>query len=70
MNFGVITKDLDTIWSFVLLGIALPMATLIATPAFLRRLITRMGLRSILPSRPAAEAEPNIAPLGQHELGS
>ncbi|HKR71360.1 MAG TPA: CorA family divalent cation transporter [Streptosporangiaceae bacterium] len=70
MNFGVITKDLDSIWSFALLGIALPVATLIATLAFLRRLITRMGLQSILPSRPAAEAEPNSASGRQHELGS
>jgi Mg2+ and Co2+ transporter CorA len=59
MNFGVITKDLDSIWSFVLLGVALPTATLIATLAFLRRLISRMGLQSILPSRPAAGDEPN-----------
>jgi magnesium transporter len=70
MNFGVITKDLDTTWAFVLLGIALPAATLIATLAFLKRLITRMGLQSILPSRPEAEAEPNSAPRRRHELGS
>jgi magnesium transporter len=69
MNFGVITQDLNTIWSFVLLGIALPAATVVATLSVLRRLIARMGLQSVLPTRPAAKAE--TPPLGrQRDLGS
>jgi len=70
MNFGVITKDLNSIWSFVLLGIAFPAATVVATLSVLRRLIARMGVQSVLPARPAIKAEPH-SPLGrQRDLGS
>jgi hypothetical protein len=69
MNFGVITRDLNTIWSFVLLGIGLPAATVVATLSLLRKLIARMGLQSVLPTRPAVKAE--TPPLGrQRDLGS
>ena len=53
MNFGVITRDLNTAWSYVLLGIALPAASVVVTLALLRRLMARMGLQSVLPSWPA-----------------
>ena len=43
MNFNVITHDLNTTWSFVLLGIAFPAATLVATLAVLRKLIAQDG---------------------------
>lgn len=70
MNFGVITKDLNTVWSFILLGIAFPAATVFATLSFLRRLIARMGLQSMLPSRPAAQASLLSAPGSQRNLGN
>ena len=70
MNFGVITHDLNTTWSFVLLGIAFPAATLAATLAVLRKLIARMGLQSVLPTRPAVQAEPHSAPGHQRDRGS
>jgi Mg2+ and Co2+ transporter CorA len=66
MNFGVITNDLDTIWSFVLLGIAFPVATVVATLSLLRHLIARMGVQSILPSRPD-RAESQRAPSRRHD---
>ena len=70
MNFGVITRDLNTIWSFVLLGIAFPAATVVATLSFLRKLIARMGLQSVLPTRPAVKAGAHSAPGRQRDLGS
>jgi magnesium transporter len=67
MNFGVITRDLNSVWSYVLLGIALPAATVAATVAILQRLIARMGLRSMLPSRRAARLNPQSMPGRQHD---
>ena len=58
MNFGVITMDLNKAWLYVLLGILLPAACAVVTLVILRRLIARMGIQSILPSRPTAQAEP------------
>ena len=58
MNFGVITKDLNKVWLYVLLGILLPAAGVVVTLVILRRLIARMGILSALPARPAAQAEP------------
>ena len=57
MNFGVITMDLNKVWLYVLLGILLPAAGVVVTLAIVRRLIARMGIQSILPARPAAQAE-------------
>jgi Mg2+ and Co2+ transporter CorA len=70
MNFGVITQDLNSIWSFVLLGIAFPAATVVATLSVLRRLIARMGLQSVLPKRPANKAEPHSPPGRRRDDGS
>ena len=58
MNFGVITMDLNKVWLYVLLGILLPAACVAVTLVILQRLIARMGIQSILPARPAAQAEP------------
>jgi hypothetical protein len=58
MNFGVITMDLNKVWLYVLLGILLPAAGVVVTLVILRRLIARMGIQSILPSWPTAQAEP------------
>jgi Mg2+ and Co2+ transporter CorA len=58
MNFGVITMDLNKVWLYVLLGILLPAAGVLVTLVILRRLIARMGIQSILPSWPTAQAEP------------
>ena len=70
MNFGVFSRGLDTGWSYVALGIALPAATVVVTLALLRRLIARMGLQSMLPSRQTAPAEPRGTPGLQHDGGS
>lgn len=70
MNFGVITRDLNTIWSFVLLGIAFPAATVVATLSVLRTLIARMGVQSVLPRRPGVKSEPQSAPGRQRNVGS
>jgi magnesium transporter len=67
MNFGVITRDLDSVWSYVLLGIALPVATVAATVAILQRLISRMGLQSMLPSRRPARLNPQRMPGRQND---
>jgi hypothetical protein len=66
MNFGI-TRDLNSVWSYVLLGIALPAATVTATVAILQRLIARMGLQSMLPSRRAARLNPQSIPGRQHD---
>ena len=58
MNFGVITMDLNKVWLYVPLGILLPAACVAVTLVILQRLIARMGIQSILPARPAAQAEP------------
>jgi magnesium transporter len=58
MNFGVITMDLNKVWLYVLLGILLPAAGVGITLVILRRLLARMGIQSILPSRSTAQAEP------------
>jgi hypothetical protein len=43
---------------YVLLGTLLPAAGVVVTLVILRRLLARMGILSILPSRPTAQAAP------------
>ena len=66
MNFSVITMVLNGAWLYVLLGIALPAASVVATFAILPWLIARMGLQPVLSSRPAAQAQSKGTP-GQHD---
>ena len=51
-------SPLNKVWLYVLLGILLPAAGVVVTLVILQRLIARMGIQSILPSRPTAQAEP------------
>jgi magnesium transporter len=51
MNFGVITQNLTTVWTFILLGNVLPAAFVVLGIVLFRRLVTRVGYPSVVPAR-------------------
>lgn len=54
MNFGVITMDLNRFWVFVVLGLALPVASVIIAVVLFWRLAVRLRIKPILPTPSAA----------------
>ena len=58
MNFDVITKDLNTVWIYVLLGNLIPAASVVLGFVLFRRWVTQLGMPRILPTRRPAGQPP------------